>query len=89
MTGFQSRLSKIQREGERTFSESNQGDGFSKSKPAEEPIASILPIANEESIPQVIVGKSPEQVAEALKEAPLEGWAASKKSDEVRTHEEL
>lgn len=84
MTGFQSRLSRIQREGERTLSESNQGEDSPKSKPAEEPIASILPIASEESIPQVTIGKSPEQVAEALKEAPLEDWAASKKP-----HEEL
>ena len=91
MTGFQSRLSEIQGEGERTLGESNRGKDSPESKPTEEPIASILPIATEESIPQVVIGKSPEQVAEALKEAPLEDWAASKqgKPDKVRTHEEL
>lgn len=91
ITGFGSRLRRIQRDGERAFSEPNHDQDSPGSKSAEDPTASILPIANEESIPQVTVGKSPEQVAEALKEAPLEDWAASKqrKPDEVRTHEEL
>lgn len=91
ITGFGSRLRRIQRDGERAFSEPNHDQDSPGSKSTEDPTASILPIANEESIPQVTVGKSPEQVAEALEEAPLEDWAASKerKPDEVRTHEEL
>ena len=82
ITGFKSRLRRIQRDGERTFGAVNQD---------EDSPMSILPIADEESIPQVTIGKGSEQVAEALKEAPLEDWAASKqkKADEVRIHEEL
>ena len=91
ITGFESRLRRIQRDGERAFSGSNHAEDSPESKSAEDPTASILPIANEESVPQVTIGKSPEQIVEALKEAPLEDWAASeqKKPDEVHTHEEL
>lgn len=91
ITGFESRLRRIQRDGERAFDESNHGEDSPESKSAEDPTMSILPIANEESIPQVTVGKSPVQVEEALKEAPLEDWAASKqkKPDEAHTHQEL
>jgi hypothetical protein len=91
ITGFESRLRRIQRDGERAFNGPNHDEDSPESKSTGDPTASILPIANEESVPQVTVGKSPEQVAEALKEAPLEDWAASKqkKPDEVRIHEEL
>ena len=90
ITGFESRLRRIQRDGERAFSGSNHDEDSPESKSAEDPTVSILPIANEESVPQVTIGKSPEQVVEALKEAPLEDWAASKqKPDEVHIHEEL
>ena len=70
--------------------EANNSEGSSETKSGEEPTASIQPVANEEPIPHIITGKSSEQVVEALKEVPLEGWAASKqKSDEVYAHEEL
>lgn len=88
IAGFESRLKRIQRDGERALA--NHEEGSSESKPTQDPSVSILPIANEESIPQVTIGKSSEQVAEALKEAPLEDWAASKKKpDEVLAHDEL
>jgi len=91
ITGFESRLRKIKRDGERAFDGTNHDEDSPESKPAEDPTVSILPIADGESIPQVIIGKSPEQVVEALKEAPLEDWAASKqkKPDGVHAREEL
>jgi len=90
ITGFESRLRRIQRDGERAFDEANHNEDSSKAKPADDPIMSILPIADGESIPQITVGKSPEQVVEALKEAKLEDWAASKQEpDEVHAREEL
>lgn len=91
ITGFESRLRRIQRDGERAFDGADHDEDSPESKPVEDPSVSILPIANEESIPQVTIGKSQEQVVEALKEAPLEDWATSKqkKPDEVHTHEEL
>ena len=92
ITGFESRLRRIQRDGERTFGGANQDDeNSSDAKSAEDPSVSILPVVNEESVPQVIIGKSSEQVMEALKEAPLEDLVASeqKESDEAHTHEEL
>jgi hypothetical protein len=91
ITGFKSRLRRIQRDGERAFNVVDHDDDHFESKPAEDPPVSILPVADGEPIPQVTVGKSPEQVSEALKEAPLEDWAASKqkKPDEVHTSDEL
>ena len=90
ITGFESRLRRIQRDGERAFDEANYNEDSSKAKPAEDPIMSILPVADGESVPQITIGKSPEQVVGALKEAPLEDWAASKQEpDEVHTREEL
>lgn len=87
MTGFKSRLRRIQRDGERAFDATNRDE----TRPTEDSSVSILPIADEGSIPQVTLGKSREQVLEALKEAPLEDWATSKrkKADGARTHEEL
>lgn len=78
VTGFKSRLRRIQRDGERVFGSSNRDEDPSDSDPAGDPS-------------QVTIGKSPEQVEEALKEAPLEDWAASrqKKDEGARTHEEL
>ena len=86
ITGFESRLRRIQRDGERAL-----GEDLHEAKFAENPSGSIQPVADGESIPQVTIGKSPEQVAEALKEAPLEDLTASeqKKHDEIHTHEEL
>ena len=91
VTGFESRLRRIQRDGERAFDGANHDEGSSDGGSAEDPSVSILPIVDEESIPQVTIGKGPEQVVEALKEVPLEDWAASKrtKPDEIRAHEEL
>jgi len=91
ITGFESRLRRIQRDGERAFDGANHDEDSSEAKPTEDPSVSILPIADEESISQVTIGKSPEQVVEALREAPLEGWAASKQNnpEEVHTHDEL
>ena len=91
ITGFKSRLRRIQRDGERVFDVTDHDEDRSESKPAEESPVSILPVTDEESIQKVIVGKSPEQVAEGLMEAPLEDWAASKqkRTDEVHAHEEL
>jgi hypothetical protein len=91
ITGFKSRLRRVQRDGERVFNVDNRDEEPSESGPTEDSPVSILPIADEESIPQVTIGKSPKQVVEALKEVPLEGWAASKqkKAGEARTHEEL
>lgn len=91
ITGFESRLRRIQRDGERAFGGADLDENSSDAKSAEDPSVSILPIVNEESIPQIPIGKSSEQVMEALKEAPLEDWAASKQKqpDEVHTHEEL
>jgi len=90
ITGFESRLRRVQRDGERAFDETNHNEDSSKAKPAEDPIMSIQPIADGESVPQITVGKSPEQVVEALKEAPLEGWATSnQKPDDLHTREEL
>ena len=87
ITGFESRLRRIQRDGERALdSDSPQG------KSAEDPSVSIQPVVDEEeSIPQITIGKGPEQVAEALKEASLEDWAASKqkKPDDAHIHAEL
>lgn len=91
ITGFKSRLRRVQRDGERAFNVGNHDEDPAKSRPTEDSPVSILPIADEGSIPQVTIGKSPEQVTEALKEAPLEDWATpkQKKADEARTHEEL
>lgn len=91
VTGFKSRLRRIQRDGERAFAVPSEDEDPSESGPVRELPVSILPIADEESIPQVTIGKSREQVVEAVKEAPLEDWAASKqkKADEARNHEEL
>ena len=90
ITGFESLLRRIQRNGERAFDAANNSEGSSETKPGEEPAVPIQPVANEEPIPHIITGKSSERVVEALKEVPLEGWAASKqKSDEVYAHEEL
>lgn len=91
ITGFESRLRRVQRDGERAFAGTNHDEDSFESKSTEDPSVSILPIANEKSIPQVTIGKSSEQVVEALKEAPLEDWASSKqkKPDEVHIHEEL
>lgn len=90
ITGFESRLRRIQRDGERAFEEANHKEDSSEAKPAEDPSVSILPVADGESVPQVTIGKSPEQVAEALKEASLEDRTAPKrKSDEAHAHEEL
>ena len=90
VTGFKSRLRRIQRDGERAFEISNH-DEESESKSSEDSTVTILPIAEEESIQPVTIGKSPEQVAEAVKQVPLEEWAASKQKnyDGVHTHEEL
>ena len=90
ITGFKSRLRRIQRDGERAFEAANH-DEESESKSSEDSTVSILPIAEEESVPPVIIGKNPEQVAEAVKQFPLEDWAASKQKnpDEVHAHEEL
>jgi len=90
ITGFKSRLRRIQRDGERAFQTTNLEED-SKTKPSEDSPVSILPIAEETeaSIPQVIIGKSPEQVVEALKEVPLEDWAASKQKNSDEAHEEL
>ena len=86
IVGFESRLRRIQRDGERAFDQDS-----SEAKSTEDPSLSILPVVDGESTSQVTIGKSPEQVAEALKEVPLEDWAASKqkKPDEVHAHEEL
>lgn len=90
ITGFESRLRRIQRDGERAFDEANHHEDSSKEKPAEDPTVSILPVADGESIPQITIGKSPEQVVGALKEASLEDWAAPEQEpDEVHTREEL
>ena len=92
ITGFKSRLRRVQRDGERAFNFVNHDEDPSESGPAGDSPVSILPIADEESIPQVIIGKSPKQVVEALKEAPpLEDWATpkQKKADETQAHEEL
>ena len=90
VTGFKSRLRRIQRDGERAFEAANHDEG-SESKSSEDPTVSILPIAEEESIPPIIIGKSPEQVVEAVKQAPLEDWAVSKQKnpDKGHTHDEL
>ena len=91
ITGFKSRLRRIQRDGERAFDAGEHEEEPSESESAEDSPVSILPIASEDSIPPVTIGKSPEQIVEGLKEAPLEDWAASKqkKPDGVHTHEEL
>lgn len=91
ITGFKSRLRRIQRDGERMFQPADLDEDPSESRPGEDSPMSILPVTDEESIPQVTIGKSPEQVVEALKEVPVEDWAASKqkKVDQARTHEEL
>jgi len=90
ITGFESRLRRIQRDGERAFGEASHNEDPSDAKPAEDPTVSIQPVADGESIPQVTIGKSPEQVVEGLKAAPLEDWAASKqKPEEVHTRQEL
>ena len=91
ITGFKSRLRRIQRDGERALNVVDHDDDHSESKSTEDSPVSILPVADGEPIPQVTVGKSPEQVSEALKEAPLEDWATSKqkKPDEVHTSDEL
>jgi hypothetical protein len=89
VAGFKSRLRKVQRDGERAFGADDDEDP-SESKSAEDSPVSILPI-DDANAPPVTIGKSSEQVVEALKEAPLEDWAASKqqKPDEANTHEEL
>ena len=86
ITGFKSRLRRVQRDGERVFNPADHDED-----PSEDLPVSILPIADEESIPQVTIGKSPKQVVEALKEAPVEDWAApkQKKTDGAHAHEEL
>jgi hypothetical protein len=91
ITGFESRLRRIQRDGERAFDGANHDEDSSRAKPAEDPSVSILPVAEDDSIPQVTIGKSPEQVVEALKEVPLEERPASKQKapEEVHTREEL
>ena len=91
ITGFKSRLRRIQRDGERAFEAAKFDEAFEAKFPEDSPV-SILPIPEAEgSIPQVTIGKSPEQVVEALKEVPLEDWAASKQKnpDGAHTREEL
>jgi hypothetical protein len=92
--GFETRLRRIKRNGDRIFggispdeTEGNKDDEMSD----EEPEATILPVDPDEElidevIPPIIIGKSQEQVLEALENAGIE---SGRRADSTNPQEDV
>ncbi|EMD39165.1 hypothetical protein CERSUDRAFT_112841 [Gelatoporia subvermispora B] len=92
--GFQTRLRRIRRNGERAFNGQDIEPDMSES--ADDQTVSILPIENEDDqtpadvhVPPVVIGRSKEEVADALNRvAEQEGTATSAPGDKVKMDSE-
>jgi len=108
VVGFETRLRRIKRNGDRVFGNVTTDDETSEDEDSEGPVASILPVVPdeeivEEAIPPVIIGKSQQEVLQALENAGYDAAAPSSTSspeeevdeivreaeDAVDLHEEL